>query len=316
MKKKDQGLYVIGVDGGATKTKAALADLNEKIIKTGKAGSSNPRNVGIKKAVDNIAKSVKQVLNPKNKIASTFIGLAAVEEEYKLRKKEIKKEILKHKEISPIFKGKIIIGSDQLVAFRSGTIEKEGISLIAGTGAVVRGWRKNKDFKSSGWGWLNDEGSGFWTGRRGLSRIFKELDKREKASLITKITFREWRLKNNNDLLKKVYSENFIKTVASISLFLDWAAKKGDQAAELILKEAGKKLSQTATSVIKELNFQNEKFPLVLVGKTFNSEIILREVKKEIKKIAPRVNFIEPKNEPVLGAVRLATEEIYQNGEN
>jgi len=54
--------YVIGVDGGGTKTVAALADLDGKILRIGRTGSSSPRNVGIKRAAQNIAQAIKKFL--------------------------------------------------------------------------------------------------------------------------------------------------------------------------------------------------------------------------------------------------------------
>ena len=86
---------VIGVEGGGTKTIAALATLEGKILKLAKTGPSSPRNIGIKKATDNIALVIKKVLKRDKKIISTFIGLPAVAEEFKVKKKEIKKELFK-----------------------------------------------------------------------------------------------------------------------------------------------------------------------------------------------------------------------------
>ena len=72
------------------------------------------------------------------------------------------------------------------------------------------------------------------------------------------------------------------------------------------MREAGKELALSANTIIRKLNFQKVKFPLVLIGGTFKSEIVLDTVKRRIKRIAPKVNFIRPKAEPVVGAVKLA----------
>ena len=299
--------YVIGVDGGGTKTVAALANLEGKILKIEKTGPSSPRNVGIKKAVENIAKAVKKVLKG-GKILSTFIGLAALEEEPRL-KKEIKKEILKQKEISQIFEGKLEIGSDQIVAFRSGTDKKDGVLLIAGTGCVAHGWREGKEAKVGGWGWLNDEGSAFWVGQRAFQVVLKDLDKRGPKTKITNLVFKELKIKDTQGLLEKVYA-NPIETVPLFSILVDEASKKEDKIAKKILEEAGKELSLSTKIVIEKLNFKKKRFPLVLVGSMFKVKIVLRTVKREIKKIAPNVQFILPQKEPVIGAVKLALEKI------
>jgi len=307
MQKNNQNQYVIGVDGGGTKTVAALSNLKGKILKMAKTGSSSPVNIGVERAAENIAKSIKKVLRDSG-ILSTFIGLAAVQEQPRL-KKAVKREILKKKEISPIFKGKLEIGSDQIVAFRSGTNEKEGVLLIAGTGCVAHGWRKDREVKVSGWGWLNDEGSAFWVGQAAFQALLKDLDKRGPKTKITNLAFKELKVKDTQELLKKVYSCP-MEIIPFFSVLADEASKKGDKIAREVLKEAGKELALSTKVVIEGLGFQKKAFPLVLVGGVFKAKIVERVVRREVKKIAPRVKFIRPKEEPVTGAVKLALEKI------
>jgi len=305
MKKQSKG-YVIGIDGGGTKTEAALADLSVRILKIAKAESASPRNVGIKKAVENIVEAIKKVRGAK-KIDSIFVGLPAIEEEYKSRKGRIKKEILKRLKN---FKGRLIIESDQVVAFRSGTQEKDGIVLISGTGCACHGWRGKKEVKVSGWGWLADEGSGFWTGQKGLQAVLKDLDERGSKTLIRRLLFREFGLKNRNDLLKRVYADYSTRQISLISRIVDKAANRGDKIATSIMEEAGKELAISTTAVIKKLDFKDKIFPIVLVGGMFDSRITLNIFKMEVKKIAPGVHFLKPKVAPVIGAIKLAIENL------
>lgn len=302
--------YVIGVDGGATKTIAAISNLNGKILKIGKSGPASPRNIGIKKTADNVARSIKKVLPKKKaKIFSTFIGLPAVEEEFRFKKEIIKKELLRYKEISLIFSGKVMIGSDQIVAFRSGSETKDGVLLIAGTGCVAHGWRGNREVKTSGWGWLADEGSAFWVGQKVYQAVLKDLDGRGSKTLLRKLIFQKHKIKDDPNLLNKlIYSKTPAEILSPLSFICDLVAKKGDKIAEDILVEAGRELALSAKTVIKKLNFPKSKFPLVLVGSIFNSKIVLNTVKKEIQKVAPGANFIRPKAEPAISAVKLAIE--------
>jgi len=311
MQKENQN-YVIGVDGGGTKTISALADLNLKILKIAKTGPSNLRNVGIEEAVLNISKAILKVIKgiKEKNILSIFIALAAVEEEFKSEKEKIKREILKNPKISKALRGDIEIVSDQIAAFRAGTDEKDGLVLIAGTGSVCHGRRGKKEVKTGGWGWANDEGSGFWAGQKGYQAIFKDLDGRGPKTKITKSLFKEWKLKNKEDLMKKIYGKDSIRNISLISKTVDKASQMGDKVARKILEEAGEELSILAISVIKRLNFHNKKFPLVLIGAMFKSKIILNKLKKEIKKLAPRTEFIFPKEEPVIGAIKLAIENL------
>jgi len=300
--------YLIGVDGGGTKTVAALADFNGRILKMARAGPASPRNVRPEIAAENVAQAIKKVLR-KGRVLSTFIGLAAVEEQPRLGW-QFKKEILKRKKISQVLEGKVAIGSDQIVAFRAGTEEKDGVLIIAGTGCIVRGWRGDKEARAGAWGWLNDEGSAFWTGQKVFQAIFRDLDERGSKTMMTNLAFKELKAKNISEFLTRVYSERIMEIVPLFSIIADKASKKGDKVARKILKEAGEELALSTKMVIKKLGFGSKEFPLVLVGGMFKSKIVLATVKEEIKKIAPGAKFIRLRKEPVIGAVKLALENL------
>ena len=305
--------YIIGVDGGGAKTVAALANLNRKILASAKTGSSNSRNLGLKRAMDNVALVIKIVLariKKGEKIASTFLGLPCLEEEYKFKKGKIKKELLKHREISPIFKGKVIIGSDQLVGFRSGTEKSYGLVLIAGSGCVVHGWSEKNEIKVDGWGYLTEQGSAFWIGQKGLQAVFNDLDGRGPRTLITNLVFQKFKIKNKIDLLEKIYLKNPIEVVPTLSVLVDEAGRKNDKVAKKILTQAARELALSAEIAIKKLNFSKREFPVVLIGSVFKSKSVSDTVKMEIKKIAPKADFIIPKKEAVVGAVKLALESL------
>jgi len=309
-KSKKPKIYVIGVDGGGTKTLAATANLKGKILFRVKSGPSNPRNVGLERAVFNITSAVNSLLKriKNGKIVSTAIALPAIEEEYHNKKEEILNCLKNQKRISKIFQGNVKIISDQIVAFRSGTSRKDGVLLIAGTGCVAHGWRGDKELKISGWGWLTDEGSAFWVGQKVLQVILKEIDRRGPKTLLTELAFRELEAKNEIDILKKIYTRNPTEITPQLSIICDKASKKGDKIARRIMVEAGKELALAAKKVIQELKFQEIKFPLVLVGSMFKSKIVLNKVKRDIRKIAPKAQFIRPSEEPVKGVIRLATD--------
>jgi len=306
--KKIQKNYVIGVDGGGTKTIAALATLKGDILLREKSGPSSPRNVGTEKAALSIAEAIHPLLKRKGKIVSTAIALPAIEEEYQEKKEEILNYLRKQKKISKVFSGKVEIFSDQLTAFRAGTKEKNGIVLISGTGCVAHGWKGNKEVKAGGWGYFSDEGSAFWVGQRVIQVILRDLDKRGKKTLLSELVFRKFDIKNINDFLYKIYSKNPTEIIPQFSILCDKATQKKDRIALGIMREAAKELALSAQTVIRELNFQKEKFPLLLVGSMFKSKIVLREVKKEVRKFAPKAQCIQLQREPVKGAIRLAME--------
>ncbi len=182
-----------------------------------------------------------------------------------------------------------------------------------------------------GWEYLlGDDGSGFWIGQRTLRRICCAIDGLVPKTLLYSLVFKKIKIKTETDLIRKIYQPNAIKTIASLVPSVEKAAKKGDKTAKDILLQAGNELAVRANLVIQKLDFKveedksssspfasqpcgarvNKRFPLVLIGGVFKSKIILEKVKKEIKKFAPKADFIKPKQEPVIGVVKLAIEQI------
>jgi len=296
--------YVLGVDGGGTKTVAALAGLDGKVLKLSEAGPSSPRNSGIEESAENIALAVKKVLKKKAQVVSFIVGLPAVQEEFRTKTGEISAEIFKKTKIKPE------IVSDQIVAFRCGTDEKNGLVLIAGTGSAAHGWRGGREEKTSGWGWLADEGSAVWTGREVLQRVFKHLDGREPATILTKLVVNKFKVTGPEKLAQKIYKENFLESISFLSILADLAARKGDVSARSILRRAGEEAAMSAEAVIKKLGLFKQEFPLVLSGSMFESDNFTRAVKLYIKQTAPNAKFIKPEEEPVLGAVKIAIENL------
>ena len=306
--------YVIGVDGGGTKTVAVLANLNGKVLARAEVGPSNINKIGFKHAIDNIVKVLTQVSQEyeKDKIVFIYLGLAAGLERDKRKKKEIKKQLLLIPSLSWVLPKNISIEGDQLIAFRSGTEEKQGIIIIAGTGSIVMGWdKKGKEVIVGGWDYLlGDDGSGFWIGKKALQAVCLSIDGFNSKSLLHSMILKKLKIKTEKDLMQEIYKPEMIKNIASLAPLVETAAKTGDKTAKDILFQASNELIIRANLAIKKLNLENKFFPLVLAGGVFKSKIILTKVKKDIKIIAPKANFIRPKQEPVIGAMKLALEQI------
>lgn len=302
------GSFVIGVDGGGTKTAVALADMESKIVARATAGGSSIRNFGIKTAAKNVAEVVHSVLKAKRniKIVSTFIGLPAMEEEFKNKKNEIIAELKKTKKIAKIFKGDVRIGSDQLVAFRSGAHGKDGILAICGTGVAIHGWNGGKEFLTNNRGWLMSKGSANWIGRHAARAIVEADDGRGQETKLKDVIFKKLKFKNINDLLKFVY-QNPTGNLPELAILCDQAASQGDKIAREILVAAGKEISRSVRIAAAKLLF-SEPVPLVFVGGVYKSRWAADAAMDEIQRYYPgKFDFVVVAD-PVVGAVKLALE--------
>ncbi len=292
--------YVIGIDGGGTKTTALLADKKGELLSRVEAGPTSPRNIGAEKAAKTLLKIIKDIEDEKE-AARIIIGLASVEEQ-----PSYIKEIEKHFPEEVRKKSRIV--SDQLVAFRAGTEKEDGLLLIAGTGCVARGWRSGREAKVSGWGWLEDKGSAFWLGQKVLQAILSAFDGRGPETLLKEIVFSELEVGSVQELLDVVYKDP-LEVVPSFSSFCDAACKRKDEVARGLMKKAGEELALTSLTLVKKLNFKGS-FPFVLVGSMFNSKIVLDTVKNRVGEEAPKVKFIRPQEMPAVGAIKIALKDL------
>jgi len=248
----------------------------------------------------------------KKRIGFIYIGLAgSLERDFKKRQK-IKGLLLKSFPEFSFWKSKILIDGDQKTAFRSGTDEKDGVVLIAGTGSIAMGWKDNKEAIAGGWDYiLGDQGSAFWLGKLALQKVCKDLDGRnKKIGTLTQEILRHLGIRLERDLIKKVYQKDLVETVASLAPLVDKAAQKGDRFSKYLLIRAGHELALSANTVIRKLGFGKKEFPLVVVGGMFKSKIVFNTTRKEILKKNPKVKLIFPREEPIVGALKLAKEHL------
>jgi N-acetylglucosamine kinase-like BadF-type ATPase len=307
-------MYLVGIDGGGTKTDCVIADLEGSVLKTVSGGPSNPRNYGIEKTGESIAKLLEESFTDftQKNIAKAFVGIPAFAEEYGKEGEKIKEEIFKNLKEVVVLKEDVVIGSDQEVAFTCGTEKKEGVVVIAGTGSVARGWNKDKDEKTCGWGWLADTTGAFQIGQRVYQEVVKSLDGRKERSLLTKMTLDYFKEESINEINKKVYQKNHIEILSPLAIIVDKAANQEDKVAQEILLTASKELASSTTNTIKKLGFESN-FPLVLVGGMFKSNLFLEVFKKEIAEKEPRAEIILPVEKPVYGALKLAKNNYLKN---
>ncbi len=293
--------YFLGIDGGGTKTTVALSDMEGRIVKKEIGKPSNLRNIGFKESLFNLKEVIEKVVPQEGEVVSSAIALASIEEEYREEGEIIAKEIEK------FLGGKVVVVSDQVIAFRAGTDKKDGVVIISGTGSVARGWKEEREIKVGGWGWLADEGAAFWTGIEVFRLLGKVFDKREESNLMEKIIREEWKINSPEELNREVY-KSFMEKIPLLSIVADRAAKEGDLAAKKILSQAGEELSLMAKRVIEHLSLEKESFPVIKSGGMFKSEVVESILRENILKIAPRANLIKLEVDPVEGAIKLAKE--------
>jgi N-acetylglucosamine kinase-like BadF-type ATPase len=299
--------YLIGIDGGGTKTDSAIADLSGKIIHHTTGKPSNFLVVGIEEAVENIFALIEENLFKLEgdfaDVKQIVIGVAGAgrKEDAQVLEKSFK-DYADQQGVH--FKGVKVV-SDAHIALEGAFPDSSGCILIAGTGSILFGKdEKGVIHRVGGFGRLiGDEGSGYSIGRKALNAVSKASDGRGEETLISELLNAKMNSGSSNSIINKVYKEKL--DVASVAKIVIEAAEEGDPIAEDILDEEADELVLHIKSLLDKIH--TDKLSVAFSGslidnKNFYSDLL----KQKIKSTLPKVKVVKPASSPVSGAILFA----------
>jgi len=305
--------YILGVDGGGTKTIVQVADLSGEVIAESESGSSNYKSVGTKIAKENINKAISKAIDmldnlKKFTFKSACFGLSGNDS---CEDRNIYHKIIFESKIKDyLSSAKTIICNDTRIGLAAGSNSKNGIMIICGTGSNCFGINEEgKEAKVGGWDYmLGDEGSGYAIGIKALRALMKAYDGRGESTLLSKTILEDLNIKNISELIKWAYSDSFSKDkIAAIAKTVCRTAKIGDRISIKILEEEAMEAVNSVTGVVNKLNLADKKFDLVFVGNVFKCEKYFKSVlMKKLKSKLTKINFMPLTKKPVEGAIKLA----------
>jgi len=299
--------FVLGVDGGATKTEAAVATLAGEIVGVGLGGGSNPSVVPRSVVEESIARSVSEALAAAGLswgAEVALLGVAGTES-------ELGRAVLSEVAEKLGLAERVRVVSDALIALAAATRLRPGVILVAGTGSICMGTDgKGRFERSGGWGYLlGDEGSGYWIGLRALVSVMRVFDGRSGPTSLTSMILGRLGLRDPRELVDLAYGRGVsVPEVASLSELVSRAAAEGDAEAVRILRDAGRALSEIAVAVIEKLGLRRA-VPVYCVGSVFDSEVVVEALRGELRRRARGARVRRPLLRPVVGALTLALSE-------
>jgi len=316
--------FILGIDGGGTKTIAAAAGLEGKIITEIEFGSTNFKSIGYENAKSNYTKAIFEIVENLKQITgdkdpyfkSSCIGLAGLNTAYD---RKMFNELILNDDVKPIINiDKVILVNDTVIGLAAATMKKNRVIIIAGTGSNCYGINENGiEAKANGWDHiLGDEGSGFSMGIHTLRAVIRAYDGRNPKTLLTKTVFDFLQVKDIDELNMWTYDTPFSKDrFASLSLVLCNTAEMGDKVAIAILEKEAKEVILSVKTVVKKLKIENKDFDLVFVGKNFRCKRYFTDIiMKKLKGLFPLINFLPLTNRPVEGAITLGMYNITTPG--
>ncbi|MGE5679289.1 MAG: N-acetylglucosamine kinase [Bacillota bacterium] len=302
--------YLIGMDGGGTKTACIAADLQGNILYECTGGPSTFIMIGTEKVSEtlfNLITECKEKLNAEySDFVSVLLGTTGAGRRSDAERMEFGfAEFTKSKGVSIPFH----VESDARIALEGAFSGKPGSILIAGTGSIMFGKdSKGEIHRVGGFGrFIGDQGSGYVIGKRGLSMLAKDFDGRGEKTLLTELVAQKFNITTPETLIIEIYKNNF--DIASVAPLVIEAAEKGDQVCSTILEEESEELLQHICAMTKKIN--EPVLNLSLIGGLISTENHFSHVFREkVASKAPSVNIKLPDYPPAMGAIIMAKSKI------
>jgi N-acetylglucosamine kinase-like BadF-type ATPase len=305
--------YALGIDGGGTKTRAAIIDEGGRLRGTGVGGPSNYDDVGVDTAQAGVAQAVDAARRAAGLKSSpfdaAFLGMAGV---VSPDDRAIIRRIAQNLELAPV--EQIGVDHDIRIALAGGLSGRPGIALIAGTGSSCYGrTAAGEGWRAGGWGQLiSDEGSSYWLGVQAMKAAVRAYDGRiERTLLLTRVQER-LRLADMNDIMHRIYHAGLSRAeIAALAPLVIDAARDGDQVAEGLIEQGAQALAECVLAVARRLGFTDGPCELALVGGLFRAgDIFTQPLKGAIWQRLPHCRIIPAEAPPVLGACVLALQSL------
>ena len=296
--------YVVGWDGGGTKTTMKVLDLYGNTVLSETAGSLN-YNSNSKEEIRNTMSSLISKLRNLSEDLSNCKGICICAAG--ISNKDAVSFLTSYLEQNGI-QCEITIVGDHEAALYGAFGEAEGIILISGTGSICFGInQRGRKVRTGGYGHLiDDEGSGYAIGRDMLSTAVQIYDKRITDSIILDLVYEALGVHTVEEIIQYTYQANWNKAcIASLSPLLLKALQMGDLHARAICEKASKELVKLVLPVAKTLVMEEGKIAL-LGGILTHYEPIKTMVVERLAVELPNLNITLPMYDSATGAAIIA----------
>jgi len=300
--------FVVGVDGGGTKTVGELADLNGDVFATHSVGPSNPNVIGVEESVRLLCTLIRQLCTLRScrtsQLKGITLGLAGASGE-KLQN-DIREKVTRVLHVAGLPDPSIQVVADIRIALEGAFGGRPGIAVVAGTGSSIM-YKKNDGGIGllGGWGRvLGDEGSGFFIGLEALKAVTRDYDGRAQANGLRNALATRFGLDSRFRIIEAVYRQQF--PIPSLAPLVFDLAAQGEKASCEILKTAAKLLADQIESVLMHMEEEGS-IGIVLYGGLVEHDTPYKDIFiAELTNRFPRVRIQPPLFSAVHGAVIMA----------
>lgn len=299
--------FVLGFDGGGTKTDCVLMDASGKVLARAQAGPSNPLRVGFGAAISAVREAARQAMAQAGSLAghgpqpaaicAGLAGASPAESAEKLR-------VLLEAEFP---QSKVQICTDLDLALAA-TGDGPAIVLLAGTGSFAVGRSAaGETARAGGYGsQIGDEGSAYDIGRRAVLVAMHENDRTGSDSALGHRLLRELGCANWSEVKVRAQaaSDEVFPRLFSVVASL---AEIGEAAAQGILRAAAFDLALLAENLAQRLDLRAANFFIAKTGGMMGrSKYLEAQLDERLRNTFPSAEIGQLRVSPAEAAGRLA----------
>jgi len=300
--------YFLGVDIGGTKSHALIADETGQAVGFGHGGPGNYEGVGW----DGLTRTLQAITSAAldeagltvDQIAGAGFGIAGYdwpgEREPTLAA------------IAPLgIDAPLEIVNDTIVGLLAGASEGWGVAVVAGTSNNCRGWDKDRrEGRVTGQGApFGEYGGAYEIIRKTVQSVAAAWTQRGPQTRLTDLLMEQAGVSDAEALIEALVLHRYQPDASLSGLIFD-TAEAGDPVAQDVITWAGRELGSLAVGVIRQLDFEEQDFEVVLVGSLYRrGSLLIDPMREVIQATAPGARLVRLEAPPVVGGVLLGMEQ-------
>lgn len=297
--------YILGIDGGGSKTDAVILDERGNVVGAGLGGGCNANFMSRRAAGASYKRAIKAALKEAgisaDMIAKAGCTFGSVADQV-------------FAELGILVKAKAY--SEYPVAFeRAGIRELRGVALVAGTGSSCVAVDPGKGVVSAG-GWgpiFGDEGSAYDIGLQGIKQSLLAQEGRSPETLLSQEMRDYFGSDRARGAVRKLFDDRINQTfIAGFAVRVSKAAAAGDQVSKEIIESAAESLGELAAFVARKYFNEHDAFPFVLAGGVFNiGKPVVDPIRAVLRPQFPASKIIVADRRPGEAVARLVAREDF-----
>lgn len=310
--------YVLGIDGGGTKTAAVILDETGAEQGRGEGGPGNIATCDEATLTASVQGAVRGALSaaglsPNTRFAAVCAGVAGYTA--KRRRAEFAQLLAR---LVPA--DQHCLEPDYVAGYWGATKGEPGVIVSAGTGSVVYGRnRAGEAHCVGGRGYLlGDMGSGYWIGKCALKRTVLRMELTLPPDEFDRLLLEEIGAETLEDLIEWTYRDPRPARIAALAELVSIAAERGYPHAREFLAKAADALANACALVLLVLQMEPADAPVYRIGGLWNLHpMMVEEFEKRLgehiasgnEKPYPALLTRTPRHDAAYGAALLALHE-------